>query len=368
MLSGSVFSNLEARARSSGNPLFPLHIGDTWVRPMATAYQWPEAPDLFQYAPPCGDPVFLETVIRRTGSRAGVALTAETVCAVSGATAGVRDAVQTLVAPGDEVILPSPFWPLVRGTVVARGAVPVEVPFYTRLDDAGFDPERALEEAVTDRTTLIYLNTPHNPTGRVLTEAQIACVAAVANRHNLWVLSDEVYEEICFAGSPPTWAREDLVSRTVAIHSMSKAFAMAGARVGWAHGPAEVMRVFRAVHTYQDYGPSKAFQLIAAEILRDGVGDDWMRRTRETFSEAGALMSRALGVPDVQGGTFGFIRAGQRCDELLVRCADNGVLLTPGGVCGADYADWYRLCFTVLPPESLEKALAIILECRGAVS
>jgi N-succinyldiaminopimelate aminotransferase len=170
-----------------------------------------------------------------------------------------------------------------------------------------------------------------------------------------------VYEEVYFTEHPPppTWARDDLISRTVAIHSMSKSFAMAGARVGFAHGPAEVMRALRAAHTYQDYGPSKAFQLIAAEVLKNG--DDWMTQTRKRYAEAGALMSRLLGVPNAQGGTFAFVRAPEPCDELLIRLADNGVLLTPGSVCGKDFEDWYRLCFTVLPPEELEQALSIIV-------
>ena len=87
---------------------------------------------------------------------------------MSGATAGLNVVCQVLLSPGDELILPTPSWPLARGLATARGAKTVEVPFYTRLGAPDFDPERALRDAVTDRTVAIYVNTPHNPTGVVL--------------------------------------------------------------------------------------------------------------------------------------------------------------------------------------------------------
>jgi N-succinyldiaminopimelate aminotransferase len=359
-LLGGVFSDLESRARSYDGPLYPLHYGDTWLSPPTEVFEELPGDGLYKYASPCGDERFLCAAIEAMASKVGVRRQPEEVVAVSGATAGIRDAVQALVAPGDEVILPSPFWPLIRGTVWARGARPVEVPFFTRLDDADFDPEGALEAAVTSRCRLIYLNTPHNPTGRVLPGEVLSGVAKVAARHDLWVLADEVYDEVYFSEAPPprTWSRPDLIERTVAVHSMSKAYAMAGARVGWAHGPKEAMEAIRAVHTYQDFGPAKPEQLRAARVL--GAGDAWMRRTRALYADAGRIASEALGIPAIQGGTFAFAPAPGDCDEFLKRSADKGVLLTPGRVCGEDYTDWFRLSFTVVPPPELEKALQII--------
>ena len=184
-------------------------------------------------------------------------------------------------------------------------------------------------------------------------------MARVANRHDLWVLSDEVYEEVYFGDPPPaTWARDDLIQRTVAVHSMSKAYAMAGARVGWAHGPSDAMAAVRAAHVYQDFGPAKSQQLIAARVLREG--DTWMAKTRVSYEKASRLVSRLLGLSKIQGGTFAFARVADNLDEFLIRCAQKGVLLAPGRVCGKNYTDWYRLCFTSIPPNELEEALAIV--------
>jgi N-succinyldiaminopimelate aminotransferase len=327
---------------------------------MDIAYHPLPRPELFKYAPPCGEPGFLETVIERLEARTGVRRAMSDMVAVSGATAGIRDAIHALVDPGQEVVLPAPFWPLVRGIVWARGAIPVEVPFYTFLGNANFDPEQILEAAITDRTILIYLNTPHNPTGRVLSEEIIAAIAKVAARHDLWVLADEVYDEVYFTGSPPpaTWSRHDLIERTVAVHSLSKSFAMAGARVGFAHGPADVMAAMRAVHTFVDFGPAKSQQLIASRVLREG--NDWMTKTRSIYAKAAHMVSRRLNLNPIEGGTFAFVQAPLSCDDFLIRCADQGVLLTPGTVCGKDFGEWYRLSFTTIPPEAIERALSVI--------
>jgi N-succinyldiaminopimelate aminotransferase len=125
--------------------------------------------------------------------RDGVELDPECLQVMPGATAGLAVAVAALLAPGDELVLPSPFWPLIRGIVASRGCDPVEVPFFTRLSEPGFDPEAALERAVTPRTAAIYLNDPNNPTGRVLPPEVLDAVARVARRHDLWVIADVAY-------------------------------------------------------------------------------------------------------------------------------------------------------------------------------
>ena len=85
-----------------------------------------------------------------------------------------------------------------------------------------------------------------------------------------------------------------------------------------------------------------------------------MSETRAIYAEASRIVSRALNLPPIEGGTFAFVKAPGDCDDFLIRCADRGVLLTPGQVCGDHFADWYRICFTVIPPSDLEKALAVV--------
>ncbi len=116
--------------------------------------------------------------------------------------------------------------------------MPVQVPFYTRLDERGFDVEAMLEDAVTDRTVALYINTPNNPTGRVLCRCNDRAMLRVAKRHDLWVLCDEAYEEIYFDTAPPdaVWKHADIRDRAIAFHTLSKTYGFAGARVGFTHG------------------------------------------------------------------------------------------------------------------------------------
>lgn len=367
-LSDRVFSRLAARAKDHAGPLHPLHVGDTYREPLeaarAEAQRTADHPRLHNYSPVQGEPALLDAIEAHLRRRGECLIDRACVQVTSGATAGLSVVVEALIDPDEEVLLPAPFWPLIRGIIKKRGAAAVEVPFFDRVTDDDFDAEAALEAAVTERTAAIYINTPHNPTGRVLSDATVAAIARVAERHDLWILADEVYEELYFYGAPPTpvWARADYQARTVAVHSMSKAYGLAGSRVGWAHGPHDAMAAVRGVQTFTTYCASRPMQLGAAVALREGQG--WLAEAREAYKQAGLAVHRALGVPAPDGGTFVFfdvsgnLRDGEDGVGILERCLDAGVLLTPGRACGEAYADWVRLCFTSVPPAQLDEALA----------
>jgi N-succinyldiaminopimelate aminotransferase len=237
------------------------------------------------------------------------------------------------------------------------------VPFYDRLQSPDYDPEAALEAAITERTSAIYLNSPHNPSGVILDETLVEAIARVAERHDLWVLSDEVYEDIYFGAEAPQplWTHPDLRHRTLAVHSLSKGHGMAGSRVGYVHGPELAMRAVRAVQTFQSYCASKPMQLAASRALSEG--EPWLAEARDLYGDAGRLAASALGLPDPAGGTFLFFDATPWLDggasslPFLERCVDAGVVLTPGGASGDDYESWVRLCFTCVAPDELATAL-----------
>jgi N-succinyldiaminopimelate aminotransferase len=372
-LSDRVFSELVARARARGGRVHPLHVGDTWLDPPAEARldALPTAPRLYNYAPVQGEPELLDAVVEHLSARGGAPVDRECIQVMSGGTGGLSIVCQTLLGHGDEVIVPAPFWPLIRGIIASRGARAVEVPLWTRLDEPGFDVEQALEAAITDRTVALYLNTPNNPTGRVLGPDQVTAFARVAERHDLWVISDEAYEELHFGGRPaPAWAHQAMRARTVATHTLSKGYAYAGARVGFTHGPPEAMRAIRAVQTFQAYCAARPSQLGAARALCRGGA--WLADARRTYEQAGRLAAAALGLPAPEGGTFLFFDAapylGQDehdCVPFLERCLEVGVLLTPGSACGRDYGRWVRLCFTSVPPAELADALERLSKVTG---
>jgi N-succinyldiaminopimelate aminotransferase len=365
-LSHDVYSALVERARGRPGPVHPLHVGDTWLDPLpaarAEAQRSADHPRLHGYAPVQGEPALLDAIRRRLASRHGADVDPACLQVMPGATTGLAIVVHALLAPGDELVVPSPFWPLIRGIATARGCSAVEVPFFTRLGEPDFDPESALERAIGPRTAAIYVNAPNNPTGRLVPDAAADAIASVARRHDLWVIADEAYEDLVHVGEHrPLWRRPELAGRVVVTHTLSKSHALAGARVGYTHGPLEAMRVVRAVQFHESYCAARPMQLAAARALE--AGDAWVAETRAAYGDAGRAAAAAVGVPPPEAGTFLFFDAaphftdGERIDGFLERCLDAGVLLTPGLSCGRDFETWVRLCFTAVPPDALEDAL-----------
>jgi N-succinyldiaminopimelate aminotransferase len=367
-VSHRVYSNLEQRARNKNEEIFALHVGDTYRDPImaarAEAQRTSEHPGLHRYAPVRGEPGLIDAFVAYVEKRHHETLDRDRIQVMSGATAGLSIVCQVLLEPGDEVLLPSPFWPLSRGIIATKGATPVQVPFYTRLDERGFDPEAALEGAVTERTVALYINTPNNPSGRVLPEETINAMLRVARRHDLWVFCDEAYEEYYFDREPPRaiWQHPSIRDRAIAFHTLSKTYGFAGARVGLTHGPAEVMGAIAGMQTFHTYCAPRPMQFGGIAALREGVA--WVEESRALYRDAGYAAADALGVARPEGGTFLFIDVGRHltpdaedCSAFLGRCADAGVLLTPGSSCGADYAKWVRLCFTSVPRARLGAAL-----------
>lgn len=348
--------------------VYPLHVGDTYLEPLAAAQaeaqHTAERPRLHNYAPVQGEPELLDAIQRKLARRSGVEVARGSIQVMSGATAAMGVIANALLMPGDEVLVPAPFWPLIRGAVNLRGAVCVEVPLFTRLEEPDFDPVAELAAHIGPRTVAIYLNSPHNPTGRTLPDEVAARIVALARAHDLWLLTDEVYEDLWFGEAAPRsiWTLPDARERAIVTHSVSKAYGLAGARVGYTHGPESIMRVIRGVQTFFTYCAPRPMQLGAARALDEG--DAWLARARALYAEAGRRAAEAVGVAAPAGGTFLFFdtrphrRRGESAEAFLERCALAGVTLTPGSAAGSAYRDWARLCFTSVGPEDLGQALA----------
>jgi N-succinyldiaminopimelate aminotransferase len=146
------------------------------------------------------------------------------------------------------------------------------------------------------------------------------------------------------------------------MHTLSKSYALAGARIGYAHGPPAAMQAVRGVQAFNTYCAARPMQLGAARALAEGGG--WLAETRRAYAAAARAAAEAVGVPAPESGTFLFFDAtphlapGEGLDGFLERCLAAGVLLTPGAASGRDYATWVRLCFTAVPPDALRDALS----------
>jgi N-succinyldiaminopimelate aminotransferase len=360
---GAVYSPFADRMHDHPGPLYPLHVGDTWLTPPPGArledIRLAEYPGINRYCDTRGWPPLVDALVEKARDRNGLVCERESVLVAAGATAALACAAGAIVAPGEEVLILAPFWPLIRGIVQTFGGTPVEVPFYDRVHSAA-DAVAAVEERCSERSVALYVSSPSNPSGRVLPRAWLEALTELARRRDLWLISDEVYEDFVYTGehvSPGGWAPE----RSLSVYSFSKAYGMAGNRVGYLVGPPALVDEARKIGTHTYYNAPTAAQVAALRALQDGAA--WQKQARDLYRQAGQAAAEVLGLPAPEGSTFFFIDVGERLDArgldgLLADCFEDGVLVAPGASSGRDYAEWIRLCFSVLPPEDTAEAVA----------
>jgi len=367
---GAVYSPLGERIALRRGPVYPLHVGDTWREPFAGGRMQDllqaEHPGMNRYAPTQGLPELVDAIVEKVRGRNGLACERGSVLVTGGATAGLSNAVGALVDPGDEVLILAPFWPLIRGIVQSWRARPVEVPFFDRVDSAEAAVE-AVAARATPRSVALYVSTPSNPTGRVLPEAWLAALAEWARRADVWLLADEVYEDLVYRGAHASIARF-APERTLTAWSFSKAYGMAGYRAGYLVGPAAAIAELHKLHTHSTYSCATPSQLAARAALRDGAA--WQAETRALYQRAGDEVAGCLGLAPPEGSTFLFLDVADRLDErgtlgFLEDAFEDGVVLAPGASSGSDYASWVRLCFTAAPPEQVGEAARLLAKRVG---
>ena len=370
-LRGSPYSALLAKMATHRGEIYPLHVGDTWKQ--APEGGRPEelgrgTPGINCYTDVWGLTELREAIAARTAARTGAAVSRGSILVTGGATAGLMAAVGALVSPGEEVLLLAPRWPLIEGHVRMAGATPVEVPLLLGARD--LSPEAAVaavEAYATEKTVALYLNTPNNPSGRLIPRASLAALAAWARRRDLWIFADEVYEDYAYAG-PHAYAFPFAPERTVAAHSLSKAYGLAGARLGWLVGPEAALSQIVKFGAHTIYSAPTASQHAALLILA-GAGDAWVAEARAEYAATGAEAARRLDVPAPEGGTFLFVDAARALDSrglmgLLEDCAEKGLFLAPGPSFGP-YPTHVRLCYTAVPPVAALRGVDILAKLLG---
>ena len=194
-----------------------------------------------RYGPTAGEPPLRETIARHHARTTAQTVSAENVVVFAGAQSALFACVLCIADPGDEIAVYEPRYVTYDGVFDTPGAVRIDVPL-AAPQGFRFDPD-ALGRAVTPRTRAVVLNTPHNPTGVVAAREELEAIAAIAKRHDLWVLSDEVYASLTYDAEHVAIASlPGMAERTVTINSLSKSHAMQGWRVGWAVGPEPLAR------------------------------------------------------------------------------------------------------------------------------
>lgn len=185
------------------------------------------------YLPTVGIPPLRKAFAEKMRKKNGIPIGSEEEVLVSnGGTHGLYAVFHALLEPGDEVIIPEPEWPPTMAMVKAAGGVPVQVPL---REEIGWRWNIAdVEKAITPRTRVLYLNSPNNPSGGVLTRQDIEQLAALARDRNLWVVSDEAYEDVVYKGEHVSIASlPGMYDRTIPVYTLSKSYAITGVRVGY---------------------------------------------------------------------------------------------------------------------------------------
>lgn len=305
-LATTIFAEMSALAAATGainlGQGFPDEDGPAEV---LEAARQAIADGVNQYPPGPGLPVLREAVVEHQLRFYGIPLDPAQVLVTAGATEALTATILALVDHGDEVVVLEPFYDSYAAAVALAGGVLRTVP----LRWPGFQPDHdELRAAVTDRTRLILVNTPHNPTGTMLDRSTLELVVDLAHEHDAFIATDEVYEHLAFdAPHIPIASLPGGFERTVTISSGGKTFNTTGWKIGWLSGPLDLVRAITAVKQYLTYVNGAPFQPAIAAGLRlpdsffTGAADA-LRAKRDLLSAS--LREAGFSVSTPQGGYF----------------------------------------------------------------
>ena len=270
-------SGMDVVALGAGEPDFdtPDHIKDAAIASLRAGKT--------KYTPPTGIPELKRSVADKLLRENGVRVHPTQVVITSGVKHAVNNVLQSLVNPGDEVIVPAPYWVTYPELVKLYGGTPVFLPTSVTTDYK-ITPEQ-LEAAITPRTKLLILCNPCNPTGMVYGREELQAFAEILVRHDVYVLSDEIYEHIIYDGRERVSIASlgpEILSRTLLVNGLSKAYAMTGWRVGYFAGPAPVAKAIGALQSQATHHPSNVAQYGAVAALEGGL--EFVETMRQEFT------------------------------------------------------------------------------------
>ena len=260
-------------------------------------------------------------------------------------------AFRAIINPGDEIIYHEPCYVSYSPTISMAHGVPVAVS--CQAENGFAVTAEAIEKAITPKSKALVLNFPTNPTGGTMTRAELEKIAAVVRRHNLLVLTDEIYSELTFEGEHVSIASlPGMVERTIFLHGFSKAYAMTGFRIGYACGPMEIIEAMMKIHQYSMLCASIISQEAALEAIQHGLPDTEMMREQYRLRRnfiVKAFNDIGLKCHLPRGSFYAFpniTSSGLASKEFALRLLqEEKVACVPGGAFGPSGEGFLRCCF-----------------------
>ena len=279
----------------AGEPDFPTPAAIVAAAAAACA-----DPKNHRYTPAGGMPELKAAIVAKTARDSSYPIQASQVLVTNGGKQAVYEAFATLLDPGDEVLLPAPYWTTYPEAIKLAGGVPVDV---VTTEDQGYRVGvEQLEAARTDRTKVLVWCSPSNPTGAVASPAQVAAIGRWALEHGIWVVADEIYEHLVYGAaehvSMPV-AVPELADTCVVINGVAKTYAMTGWRVGWLIGPVDVVKAATNLQSHATSNVNNVAQIAALEALTGDLSA--VADMRAAFDRRRQMMVRLLNeIPGVE--------------------------------------------------------------------
>ncbi|PYU64746.1 MAG: aspartate aminotransferase [Acidobacteria bacterium] len=376
----AVYSRAKELERQ-GRSIIHLELGEPDFHPAAPvvdALRGAVAAGRDRYCSTRGLPALAEAIADYLKRTRGVAATGEQVLVAPGCKMALSLAMMALVEPGDEVLLPDPSFPIYPSFTRGLGATPVA---FGLEEKNKFQPDvDEIARKVTPRTTMLIFNSPNNPTGTVFSDAAMEKLAVLARKHDLWVLSDEIYARILFSGEYHSiWSLPGMADRTVIIDGFSKSFAMTGWRLGYAVAPVEVIDAMDLLVLNTFTCAAEFTQVAAIEALRDSTSAveamvlEYLKRRDQFVTGLNHIPGFRCQAPD--GAFYAWVNiedTGLSAEEvqrlLLEEAGVAGIAGAAFGPGGKNYLRFSLASARRLLEEALERIQRVSQHWRAAIS
>ena len=287
--------------KASGRPVVSFAAGEpdfpTPAHIVEAAVEAARDPKNHRYTPAAGLPELREAIAAKTLRDSGLEVAPSQIIVTNGGKQAVYQSFATLIDPGDEVIVPTPYWTTYPEAIKLAGGVQVDV--FAGADQGYLVTVEQLEAARTPRTKVLLFVSPSNPTGAVYSPEQVAAIGAWAQEHGLWVISDEIYQNLTYDGVRAVSiveATPALADRTILVNGVAKTYAMTGWRLGWMVGPADAIAAAGNLQSHLSSNVSNISQRAAIAALTGP--QDAVATMREAFDRRRKLITAGLGAID----------------------------------------------------------------------